>query len=160
MNDALVHELLNSVTLICSMYNFKIVASGLMFDLLNEFSQDVAERNVEAVLKILKICGARLRSEDPVAFKNFLVALNAKNVNAESSVRCKFMIETIYNIKNNKVTAIERGSLLDRLLKLMRNMLAKRNVSATDALTCSLDDIKQINTRGRWWVVGAAFVGN
>ncbi|RKP24988.1 MA3 domain-containing protein [Syncephalis pseudoplumigaleata] len=74
----------------------------------------------------------------------------------------------IQDLKNNKVK--KRGALANQanatkevvttLKKFIGNMNKKRHVVAGEALNVSLSDIRSVKTKGKWWLVGASWVGN
>src|SRR5690606_26589726 len=63
-------------------------------------------------------------------------------------------------VKNNKIK-MEYGenSISGQLYKFMRGLVNKRQLPHCEALRCTLDDIRSVDTRGKWWVVGAPWVG-
>lgn len=69
------------------------------------------------------------------------------------------MVESITDLKNNKKRA---GVLqLSRLSKFLVGFYKSRGsrYAESNALTVSLNDIRNVKTNGRWWVVGAAWTG-
>lgn len=152
----------NLIVLICQLYNFKLTAGTIVFDILQECTKELREADVEIFLKVSKTCGSRLRHEYPDSFKNLIIELQKASKNSENqTVRFKFMLEQIYNIKNNKTSAKQedQSSIEGRLKKLMRNMVKKRQIPELDPLRCSLDDIRSVKIKGKWWIVGAGWQG-
>lgn len=80
--------------------------------------------------------------------------------------RHKFMLETLANIKNNKIktgpTAAGQADkeLVLKLKKFLNSLGKKRTVRSSEALRVSLEDIHQIETKGKWWLVGASWKDN
>jgi nucleolar MIF4G domain-containing protein 1 len=79
------------------------------------------------------------------------------------SVRTKFMIETLTNLKNNRLKSTTATSVVTaehtvRMKKLLGS-LSTRSLRATEPLRASLDDIRNVETKGKWWLVGASWAG-
>jgi nucleolar MIF4G domain-containing protein 1 len=72
----------------------------------------------------------------------------------QTNVRATFMLANLSDLKNNR-KKIETSDL-DRLKKLVMS-ISKNNLLFNEPLQVSLDDILSIETRGRWWVVGASY---
>lgn len=92
------------------------------------------------------------------------------------------MIETLTNLKNNKnkksATQHQGGDAVERMKKTLSGLGKKRHgephrmhvssqnnmklllVQAHEALRVSLDDLRAAETKGKWWLVGAAWGGN
>lgn len=77
------------------------------------------------------------------------------------SVRTKFMIETITNLKNNRLkTATANSAVISEStirMKKILGSLSNRPLRATEPLRVSLDDIKNSTKEGKWWLVGASW---
>lgn len=69
------------------------------------------------------------------------------------------MVEFITDLKNNKRKRSENQIQLETSKKVVTSVLKKRGISHREALGVSMDDIKQIETKGKWWLVGAAWQG-
>ncbi len=76
------------------------------------------------------------------------------------SVRTKFMIETIYNIKNNRVkTGVAASTVTSEHTIRMKKTLGSlntRNIKASEPLRIGLVDIRDTDKRGKWWLIGAS----
>lgn len=96
------------------------------------------------------------------------------------------MVETLVNVKNNKMRAIPGGEIaaestqkMKRFLggltkkkhskypthSMLPNTLSYRGsllstVLAHEPIRVSLDDLLNAETKGKWWLVGAAWAGN
>jgi nucleolar MIF4G domain-containing protein 1 len=76
------------------------------------------------------------------------------------------MLETIANVKNNKIkngqTAGGQGDkeMVSKMKKFLNGLSKKRSVRSTEALRVSLDDIHNVETKGKWWLVGASWKDN
>lgn len=71
------------------------------------------------------------------------------------------MIETINNLKNNRMkTGIAASSLVSEHVVRMKKTLGSlntRNIKASEPLRIGLQDIRDSDKRGRWWLVGASY---
>lgn len=80
------------------------------------------------------------------------------------SVRTKFMIETVTNLKNNRLkTATANRVVLVESTQRMKKLLGslnKRHLRASEPLQASLEDIRNVETKGKWWLVGASWREN
>ena len=78
-----------------------------------------------------------------------------KLVNNRNNQRVQLMLETVYNIKNNR----DNTELKQEKEKtnLVRNLISKTYGSSSTPLSITLTDIHNIETNGRWWVLGAQY---
>ncbi|KAL8717122.1 MAG: hypothetical protein Q9225_005604 [Loekoesia sp. 1 TL-2023] len=71
------------------------------------------------------------------------------------------MIETINNLKNNRVrTGIAGSEVVSEHVVRMKKTLGSfnaRNVKASEPLRIGLRDIRESDKRGKWWLVGASY---
>ena len=76
------------------------------------------------------------------------------------------MLETLANIKNNKIkngpTASGQADkeLVMKMKRFLNGLDKKRNTATAEPLRVSLEDIHQIETKGKWWLVGASWKDN
>lgn len=157
---------LNLFGFLAELYNIQVVAAGLVYDVVKELISAglKKEGDVEALLRVLRQSGPQLRHDDPSALKQIvqLVQEQQKQLgDGGMSVRTKFMIETLTNLKNNKVKA-PTGVAAEAAANLKRYVsnLAKKNNAPSDPLRVSLEDLRASGTKGKWWLVGAAWSGN
>ncbi|KAI9000175.1 armadillo-type protein, partial [Gaertneriomyces semiglobifer] len=159
----------NLVTLLAYLYNFGVISSILLFDVVRVTIDELSELDIELLLRILRISGFQIRADDPSALKD-IVALVQEEVGkrdpASLSSRFKFMVETMMDLKNNKrklqkkvVTGTDMTQQ-ERLKKFVTNMAKKRNTFEREPLRVGLEDIRSIKTKGKWWLVGAAWAGH
>nr|KAJ3419855.1 suppressor of glycerol defect [Polyrhizophydium stewartii] len=141
----------NFATLLAMLYNFGVVSCVLIYDIVRMSIASLSELDVEVLLRLLKLSGHQLRSDDPTALKDIVM-------------RVKFMVETIMDIKNNKRKSNDQKAAAqlqqERIKKVLANIIKKRSLFGTEPLRVSIDDIRSIKTKGKWWLVGAAWVGN
>lgn len=80
---------------------------------------------------------------------------------AALSVRTKFMIEIITDLKNNRLkTGIAGTTLASEYITKMRKILGtlnNRNLRASEPLRISRTDIHNSSKTGKWWLVGASW---
>jgi nucleolar MIF4G domain-containing protein 1 len=156
----------NLITLMAEMYNFQLIGCNLIFDYIRFLLNDLTELNAELLLRIIRLAGPSLRQDDPLALKDIVTMIRpavSKIGEANLSVRTKFMIETINDLKNNKVrTGVSASAVLSehgtRMKKLLGSLNSKK-LKATEPLRIGLKDIKEADKRGKWWLVGASWAG-
>lgn len=156
----------NLITLMAEMYNFQLIGCNLIFDYIRFLLNDLTELNAELLLRIIRLAGPSLRQDDPLALKDIVTMIRpavAKIGEANLSVRTKFMIETINDLKNNKMrTGVSASAVLSehgtRMKKLLGS-LNSRKLKATEPLRIGLKDIRESDKRGKWWLVGASWAG-
>lgn len=159
-------ETSNLIMLLSEMYNFQVVGSNLIFDYIKLFLSKLSELNAELLLKIVRTSGPQLRQDDPSSLKDIVTMLGpsiAKVGEQNISVRTKFMIETINNLKNNKMKTGGVASAITSehtiRMKKVLGTLNSRSVKASEPLRIGLKDIQDSDKRGKWWLVGASWSG-
>ncbi|TPX48160.1 hypothetical protein SeMB42_g01779 [Synchytrium endobioticum] len=155
----------NIAALLAYLYNFQLVASVLVYDIVRECITGLSETDVEILLKMLRLCGHQLRSDDPQALKDIVASVQAEASKRDmTSSRLRFLVESVIDLKNNRKRRVGSANVLleqqEKLTKIVHSILMKRHGHSNEPLRCSLDEIRSVNKRGRWWVVGAAWVGN
>ncbi|KZV73019.1 hypothetical protein PENSPDRAFT_649267 [Peniophora sp. CONT] len=161
-------ECSNLIILLSELYNFQVISSVLIYDIIRTLLDgDLSETDVELLLKLLRNSGHQLRLDDPTALKDIIQIVQTKvGANeSSSSSRTRFMVETLINLKNNKTkqrTAAQHtgGDSVERLKKFLTGLGKKRHLMAHDPLRVSLADLRSADSRGKWWLVGAAWGGN
>ncbi|KAJ5334656.1 hypothetical protein N7452_007059 [Penicillium brevicompactum] len=159
-------EILNLVSLLSQLYNFHVIGSSLMFDYVRLFVQEINEANTELLLKVIRNSGPQLRLDDPSALKDIVLLIQPAVANvgeASLSVRTKFMIDTITDLKNNRsksAAAAGAGITTEHITK-MRKILGSLNnsrvIRASEPINISRDDIHNSSKKGKWWLVGASW---
>ncbi|ESK94709.1 mif4g ma4 domain-containing protein [Moniliophthora roreri MCA 2997] len=160
-------EASNLVVLLSELYNFQVTSCVLIYDIVRGLLDgEIKELNVELLLKIVRNSGQQLRQDDPSALKDIIQIIHNKLGKSEDNLssRTRFMIETLNNLKNNKVKRIgtqnQGGEAVERMKKFLSGLSKKRHVMAHEPLRVSLDDLHSANTKGKWWLVGAAWGGD
>ncbi|CUS08143.1 unnamed protein product [Tuber aestivum] len=157
----------NLMSFISELYNFQVVGAVLIFDLLRIFLGEITELNTELLLKVARNCGHQLRQDDPTSLKDLVIMMQPaiEKIGHENlSIRTRFMIETLTNLKNNRSKSAAANSVVVaeatiRMKKLL-GALNNRQIRASEPLRVSLADIRNTDTKGKWWLVGASWVGN
>lgn len=160
-------ETSNLITILAELYNFQVVGSNLIFDYIRLFLQNLSELNAELLLKIIRVSGGQLRQDDPSSLRDIVAMLRpaVADVGEQNlSVRTKFMIESINDLKNNRVkTGAAASSIISEHTVRMKKTigtLSNRNIKASEPLRIGLRDIQESDKRGKWWLVGASWAGN
>jgi nucleolar MIF4G domain-containing protein 1 len=154
----------NLMSVVAELYTFQVIGSNIVFDYIRFFLDELSEINTELLLRIVRAAGPQLRQDDPSALKDIVVLLQksvAKVGQQNLPVRTKFMIETIDDLKNNKMKTGLAASSMARehttRMKKQLGTLATRNLKATEPLRVGLKDIKDTDKKGKWWLVGASW---
>ncbi|KAG6856902.1 hypothetical protein H0H87_012483 [Tephrocybe sp. NHM501043] len=161
-------ECSNLIVLLSELYNFQVISSVLVFDIIRGLlDAGLSEFGVELLLKIVRNSGLQLRQDDPTALKDIIQIVQNKVLekdDAALSSRTKFMIETLINLKNNKskrsATQNQGADSVERMKKFLSGLSKKRTVLAHEPLRVSLQDLHSAGTKGKWWLVGAAWGGD
>jgi nucleolar MIF4G domain-containing protein 1 len=178
-------EATNLVALLSAMYNLGVLATPLMYDLLRLFlgvesagssPAQMREADVELLLKLVKSCGAQLRHDDPTSLRTIIDAAKERANAAKAAVqtgaaeagssRTRFMLEALADLKNNRVKATAAaesspaGQAISRMKKFLAGLGKKRTLRAHEPLRVGLRDLREAETRGKWWLVGAAWAGH
>ena len=160
----------NLIMLLAYLYTFGTIECILIYDFVRLFSTRLNEPDIELLLLLVTKCGSKMRSDDPNALRDIilLVQKSVARVRRSSkssevrSARIDFMLDTIYDLKNNKTkhrrSHTEARETTTRLLKWLLH-IKKRHSSIEQALGVPLDDLMDAEVRGRWWVVGGRWVG-
>lgn len=156
----------NLITFLSQIYNFQLIGCTLIFDYIRILLSDLSELNAELLLRIVRMAGQSLRRDDPLALKDIVTLIGPavkKAGEANLSVRTKFLIESINDLKNNKVKTGAKASAIvqehtTRIKKLLGSLNAKK-LKATEPLRIGLRDIEDSDKRGKWWLVGASWTG-
>lgn len=161
-------ETTNLIALLSEMYNFQVLGSNLIFDYIKLFLDTLSELNAELLLKIVRISGPQLRQDDPSALKDIVTMLRPAVQKAggeeKLSVKTKFMIETINDLKNNKMKtgAVASAITSEHTIRMKKTLgtLNTRSIKASEPLRIGLKDIRDSDKKGKWWLVGASWAGN
>ncbi|PWY96562.1 hypothetical protein BO94DRAFT_505899 [Aspergillus sclerotioniger CBS 115572] len=157
-------ETINLISLLAQLYNFHVIGSTLIFDYIRLFLQEMTEDNTELLLKVIRNSGPQLRQDDPSSLKDIVLLIQpavAKAGEGSLSVRTKFMIDTITDLKNNRLKSNVNASISSEHITKMRKILGSLNnsrvIRASEPISISRDDIHNSSKKGKWWLVGASW---
>ncbi|GAB7360892.1 hypothetical protein MBLNU230_g0878t1 [Neophaeotheca triangularis] len=157
-------QTLNLLAFTSYLYTFGLVGPVIIFDFIRLLLEEVTETNTELLLRVIRTCGPQLRQDDPSSLKDVVLSLHrsvAKIGEDQLSVRTKFMMETINNLKNNRMkTGVAASAMTsEHTIRMKKTLgtLSTRTNKATEPLRISLADIRDSETKGKWWLVGASY---
>uniref|UniRef100_A0A7S4AX47 MI domain-containing protein n=1 Tax=Pseudo-nitzschia australis TaxID=44445 RepID=A0A7S4AX47_9STRA len=164
-------QIINMMLFLGYLYNYGIVHCSFLYDIIRHLIENFSQADVECLLILLSHCGRSLRSDDPMALKEIVLLVQkkkAENGKQSSSSRTEYMISAIMDLKNNRrkkedTVFTEKAVKFRKVLGRIKASAAKAGLSKSSSeasLRISLDDILQAETKGRWWKVGASWVGN
>ena len=163
-SEAIGKKMLNLTTFLAELYNFQVVGSSLVYDYIRMFVKHLSEEHTELLLKIAKLSGPQLRQDEPSSLKDIVLLIQtavAKLGSDSLSVRTMFMIETIENLKNNRMKTGQVASSISSehtvRMKKALGTLRQRTSKATEPLRVTLQDIRNSDKQGKWWLVGASY---
>ncbi|ONH69427.1 Suppressor of glycerol defect protein 1 [Cyberlindnera fabianii] len=148
----------NLLSLLTALYSFQVVSCKLLYNLISTLITSTTELNSELLLRIVRNAGQQMRSDDPNALKEIIMQFQENVQGQEVNTRTRFLIETITNLRNNKSKNMNEQT--QQLVIRMKKVLATVNNRMNEPLQVSLDDIHNIDTKGKWWLVGSAWKGN
>ena len=157
-------KLTNLISLLAELYNFQVIGSNLIYDFVRLFLDELSETNTELLLRVIRNSGFQLRQDDPSSLKEIVLQLQAAVADVgedKLSVRTKFMIETINNLKNNRMkTGVTASTItFEHTTRMKKTLgsLSRRTIRASEPLRFGLKDLRQTGKRGKWWLVGASY---
>uniref|UniRef100_M0R6J5 Nucleolar protein with MIF4G domain 1 n=1 Tax=Rattus norvegicus TaxID=10116 RepID=M0R6J5_RAT len=125
-------ELDNLFTMIAHLYNFHVVQSLLIFDILKKLVGTFTERDIELILLMLKNVGFALRKDDALSLKELITEAQAQAIGAgnkfQDQNRVRFMLETMLALKNNDMRKIPgyNPEPVEKLKKLQRALASSK----------------------------------
>lgn len=152
-------EALNAMALLSAVHAFQLVSSKLLFDIIKDLISGLDEASAELLLKMIRTSGNQIRADDPGAVKEIVLQISQKSSTTAMSPRMQFLTETIASLKNNKLKVANESSqqLMVRLKKFVGTFAPSK---LSDPLQVSLGDIRGVESKGKWWLVGSAWKGN
>lgn len=151
-------ESLQDFSLLLSyLYIFGAFSSDLMYDYLIILGKRLTEADVSIILKILQVCGMKIRGDDPAAMKDFIISVQNRvnELKASSndgqikySKRMEHLLESISDIKNNKKR--EDASQHTRIKKWLQKLRVENILIRGLKWSKLLDPDK----KGQWWLSG------
>ncbi|KAM9712409.1 nucleolar MIF4G domain-containing protein 1 [Menidia menidia] len=155
----------NLIAIVAHLYNFQVVHSVLVFDLLKLLVGAFTERDIELVLFVLRSVGFTLRKDDALSLKELISEAQRKAGDKGSMFqdqnRVRFMLETMLALKNNDMRKIPGydPEPVERLKKLQRTLVSRVAGGSDMKLRVSLENLLAAEQVGRWWIVGSSWSG-
>ncbi|KAI1181040.1 hypothetical protein F4777DRAFT_528013 [Nemania sp. FL0916] len=148
------------VSLLAELYNMQVVSCSLIFDYVRLFLQTLSELNAELLLRIIQLCGPSLRRDDPRALRDIVNHVQP-NTGKDMSVRTRFMIDEMKKLQSNKTKAVARNKdLAEQRTQLRKRIGMLKGSHDVQPLRVGLKDIQNSEAQGKWWLVGASWLGN
>lgn len=148
----------NIISLISYCYNFGLMSSRLIFDIIKELIASPNEFSTELLLRIVSISGPLIRGDDPSALKDILAELLANMKSVKASPRMQFLLDVMADLKNNRLKPSILAADHRSIKKVVSNSVKGNTVE--EPLQVTLEDIKNVEEKGKWWLVGASWKGN
>ncbi|KII71920.1 Nucleolar MIF4G domain-containing protein 1 [Thelohanellus kitauei] len=126
LDQPLLKEPLNAISVICCLYFFDNVGCGIIKDTIDKLLIRFSEQDVEMILKIMTYCGFQLRKENPAIFKEIIKDVHERCKKSERlSLRASFMLETISAIQYNNPSKLTQYDplLFDSFSKIHKSIL-------------------------------------
>lgn len=182
-------ELSNLMSLAAHLYNLQVIACPLIYDFIRlllgseQTSSPVSEADVDTLLRVIKTCGQQLHHDDPSSLKQIASLAKERTAvqrgssdhqsdqasAAAPSSRMKFMLETLDNLNKTAAKSVRKQKELDRstseaMVTSMRRYLSGMDKKRTlrshgQPMRVVLKDLQEAETRGKWWLIGAAWKG-
>ncbi|KAI1889168.1 hypothetical protein AGOR_G00176300 [Albula goreensis] len=155
----------NLVAIVAHLYNFHVVHSLLIFDILKKLTGSFTEKDIELILFLLKNVGFALRKDDAMALKELISEAqrkaNSLGTKFQDQTRVRFMLETMLALKNNDMRKIPGydPEPVERLRKLQRTLVHQSSAGSDVKLRVSLENLLEADQVGRWWIVGSSWSG-
>ncbi|EGX96566.1 Armadillo-type fold domain containing protein [Cordyceps militaris CM01] len=158
-------EASNLVNFLTQLYVFEVVSCRIIFDYMEKFLGELSELNVELLLRVCRMAGRMLRRDDAQSLKHIASVLNtnmSKGGYENMSVRTKFMVEIINDLKNNKSKAkgLDSAIVSEHVVRMKKRIgelkSQSRRLDGLAPMGMSLHDIEGADTDGKWWLVGAS----
>ncbi|EFA76048.1 hypothetical protein PPL_10627 [Heterostelium album PN500] len=157
----------NLLLIIIHLYNFQVLGSVIIVDLAKVFIESFSEDDIQLLLLLIQNGGYQLRGEDPTALKDIILLVQKRQADVKKEqtnesvvTKLSFMMETITNLKNNKVKNTKLIETVATLKKAIRSLLKSTETSmSSNTLRISLKDLSSIDSAGRWWLVGSSWAG-
>ncbi|KAI0542446.1 hypothetical protein GGR58DRAFT_452354 [Xylaria digitata] len=148
------------VSLLAELYNLQVIGCNLIFDYVRLFLESLSELNTELLLRIIQLCGPSLRRDDSRALRDIINHIQP-NTTKDMSVRTKFMIDEMKKLQSNKAKAAAKNKdLAEQRTQLRKRIGTLKGTHDVQPLRVGLRDIRDSETQGKWWLVGASWLGN
>jgi nucleolar MIF4G domain-containing protein 1 len=152
-------EASNVALLWACLYRMRSLSSAMVSSVLAELVGRFDEQSIELAMLLVRNCGAHLRRDDPQAFKSVVDVVTARRGENLGS-RGEFLVDTIIELKENRKRQAEPlEELVTPLRKQLAAIFVARSAKQPAALRALWSDLLDAPTKGRWWLVGSAWVG-
>ena len=167
---------LTLVVVYSHLYNFQVLGCTFIYDIIKNLIKGFTPLDIEMLLTLLKQAGPQLRRDDPSSLRDIVLAVQERaekalagkdddddgdDEDSEGSgfgARVRYMLDTIYELKNNTQGELPELMLADRLRKTLHKILEKRGTTlGTNEIRVSWAEVASPGQKGRWWIVGSAF---
>ncbi|XP_036617842.1 nucleolar MIF4G domain-containing protein 1 [Trichosurus vulpecula] len=155
----------NLFAIIAHLYNFHVVQSLLIFDILKRLIGTFTEKDIELILLMLKNVGFSLRKDDALSLKELISEAQTKASGVgkkfQDQTRIRFMLETMLALKNNDMRKIPGydPEPVEKLRKLQRTLIRSSGSGKETQLRVSWESLLNAEQIGRWWIVGSSWSG-
>ncbi|XP_075406294.1 nucleolar MIF4G domain-containing protein 1 isoform X2 [Tenrec ecaudatus] len=155
----------NLFSILAHLYNFHVVQSLLIFDILKKLVVTFTEKDIELILLMLKSVGFSLRKDDASSLKELIEEAQKKASEAgnkfQDQTRIRFMLETMLALKNNDMRKIPGydPEPVEKLRKLQRALVRNIGSSTETRLRISWESVLNAEQVGRWWIIGSSWSG-
>eukprot|EP00088_Acartia_fossae_P050313 TRINITY_DN5628_c0_g1_i2.p1 TRINITY_DN5628_c0_g1~~TRINITY_DN5628_c0_g1_i2.p1 ORF type:complete len:821 (+),score=294.37 TRINITY_DN5628_c0_g1_i2:36-2465(+) len=161
LNEDTSKELDNIMVMLAYIFNFRIIDSKYIFELLSLLIESFKPKDIELILVCLRTAGFVIRKADPLAMKNLILEIqNKASTCASSDSRVQFMLDVLLAVKNNNVNKIPNydPSHFEHLKKILKTFIREGNF--VSEMKIGLKDLENADTLGGWWIVGSYYAGN
>jgi len=160
-NSETERSLVNCMSFCSFLYDLQVVSHRLICDLMQQSAAALNEIDVEIILKLFRSCGAHIRRDD-IHFLPALLAQVQQQAsslpNEKKSSRFRFMLETLDELKDSKRKLVASLPIeLESIRKSLKTLMTLKSLSKIEPLRISLEDIRNIGTKGKWWLVGSSW---
>jgi nucleolar MIF4G domain-containing protein 1 len=144
------------------LYNFDIIPTKFILEIINFILSGIHVLGIDLLYLIFRNCGIKLRSEEPVEFKELIIRIKMAHseleARGEGSVRVSVLLDQIYDLKNGKYAEKGIHDSLNTARKNMNQMIVKEfgHSRSLFPLGITFEDIRNIPEKGRWWIVGSS----
>ncbi|KAI1462964.1 uncharacterized protein F4812DRAFT_290982 [Daldinia caldariorum] len=146
------------ISLLAEIYNMQIVGPGLVFDYIRLLLHHHSELNTELLLRIIQLCGPSLRRDDPHVLGDIVSMARPDNT---MSTRTIFMIDEMKRLHSNKSKAANRNKdLAEQRVQIRRRIGGLGGTHDAQPLRMGLQEIRDADKHGKWWLVGASWSGS